>query len=133
MKGTHLTNPVSRSTTLQRRRISGALANMIYGEDLQPLPERVAKGARLLDRRRPDWFAVLDSARLDMQTYDIVSALYGDYLVGVSQLDLPADGPVDHGLTLPANHATERMWKHLTRHWQAAIRSRQQEAGSDDS
>lgn len=109
------------------------LAKVIYGEDLQSLPERVAKGARLLDMRRPLWFHALDPDAINMEHHtnrilgaDIVSVLWGDYLAGISQLDLPAEGPVDHGFTLPRTHVNERMWWHLTQAWRREIRARQE-------
>lgn len=122
----NVSNPGRQRVSVSRR--PNFLSKVIYGRDIQSMPERVAKGARLLDRKRPNWYAAIDADRLNMapDADDIVSVLYGDYLAGIVQLDLPAEGPVDHGLTLPQTHANPRMWEHLTRHWQAEIRQRQE-------
>ncbi len=87
---------------------------------------RVAKGAKALDRIKPDWFKRIDLKTLDLQFADrcVLGQLYG------------MDDKAPFGLWERAEHLgffvvcassqNEHHWKMLTDGWKSAIQSRLQ-------
>lgn len=71
------------------------------------LAERVARGAKLLDEKRPGWAAEIATDKLAMESCDrcILGQLYGHYFAGYEALrrQLPSDflfSALGHGFTL---------------------------------
>lgn len=75
---------------------------------LGTIPDRVRRGAELLDARRPGWAGELALDRLAMSSCDrcILGQLYGEYFSGMRELAAPLPCTVrlsaaEHGFTLP--------------------------------
>lgn len=66
--------------------------------------ERAAAGAAFLDEQRPGWWLTVNGERLDMGECDacVLGQIYGDYMAGVSTLDLNAigNGGIEGGVLL---------------------------------
>lgn len=64
--------------------------------------ERVAKGAALLDERRPGWALVIDLPTLDISDCDycVLGQLMGDYADGLDTLSLTGDTSYAFGFSL---------------------------------
>jgi hypothetical protein len=105
---------------------------------LPPLPERVARGAALLDQRRPGWAELVDPDRLDMQLEyeDVLGQLYGTFAEGINSLAGHAFWPdpaavafaVAHGFELgddqPGRVGAPRHYAELTGCWRAKLTHR---------
>jgi len=105
---------------------------------LPPISDRVAAGARLLDRDRPGWAHHIDPERLDMTTAhdDVLGQLDGDFQAGLDQLVAcearaparPYTWAARHGFDLPID-AGRGDYAQLTEAWRAELARRRGGAG----
>lgn len=63
--------------------------NVSTKERIMNIQMRVAQGATLLDRKNPDWFRQINVKTLDLNSTRncVLGQLYGDFLVGVRQIE----------------------------------------------
>lgn len=95
------------------------------------LAERAARGAKLLDERRPLWFEEIDLGRLDMEsTCDCVlgQVFTGGYLIGLEMLEIGTDEP-DYGFDLrgKGEQFSSYAWGELRECWVREIKKRRKE------
>lgn len=104
---------------------------MILKENLEANAKR---GAQLLDKDRPQWYAEIDTDILQMQDCDrcILGQLYNHYLFGLNQTDIDAnDDPWFYGFNIPtvvernARHLRTIYYSILTEAWINEIKERQ--------
>ena len=89
------------------------------------LQERAAKGAQLLDERRPDWANFVSVNILEMNYLHtcVLGQLFGNYAAGCNQLSLePEDGKTAE-LGFRTNGRED--WKLLNSAWKNEIEKRQ--------
>jgi hypothetical protein len=90
----------------------------------------VARGARLLDQKRPDWYRDINIDTLDMGVcYDcILGQLYRDYGNGVHAVLAITDEPANYGFSIHREYgeppASEKEWKLLADVWIKEIQNR---------
>jgi hypothetical protein len=107
--------------------------------------DRVANGATLLDRVRPNWAREIAQDELAMATCDqcILGQLYGDYRVGFRKVLEPLSSrelfaASDLGFTLPGEEQlnggrkTLRCFATLAEAWRSEIRRRLDAASAGD-
>jgi hypothetical protein len=98
----------------------------------ETIAERVARGAALLDEKRPEWAAKVVPGRLRMGSFCdcVLGQVYGDYVDGIRQImndefssDESRERRISHGFTLRSADRT-RSWNELRAAWLAEIESR---------
>lgn len=93
------------------------------------LAERVARGAALLDEKRPGWAAEIAIDRLAMQECDscILGQTYGHYLDALEVLGFdrpPTLGASHFGFNILTSDIHHPDWGRLADLWRAAIAER---------
>ena len=88
---------------------------------------RVARGAALLDAKRPGWEHEIDLRRLDLGSWCdcVVGQLFGDYSDGLGALGIHYWG-ISHGFSSGSG-----MYAGLTRAWKRLIRERLVSSGGN--
>ena len=95
--------------------------------DKETLSKKVVEGVKLLDENFPGWetYINLESLKLENTSQCILGQLYGDYSIGVSNLEVPMNiyyfGP-KYGFSPLLNRTEE--WECLTDLWTEVIFSR---------
>lgn len=90
----------------------------------------VAKGAALLDEKRPAWFKTIDLELLDMENFEhcIIGQVAGTFASTgfhneLNDLDLHGNQAFDYGFDMPTYQS---QWAHLQDRWYQAIVERRQ-------
>jgi len=91
---------------------------------MKSLKDMVAKGALLLDEKKPGWERLIYPDVLDMRNgcYCVLGQIYGDFLIGVSNLYLRYPG--HWGFDLPLEGVDITTWEELDDLWLDEIATR---------
>jgi hypothetical protein len=89
--------------------------------------ERVARGAALLDGRRPGWAEAVDLDELELSScqYCVLGQLYGDFYAGRTALGLrESEISAPYGFDIYSTREGDEDFEALAEEWRKLIRAR---------